>query len=181
MSRIMLVIGGCRSGKSGFALEAAEKIAENDRFFMATSLLLDDEMKERVRMHQEERGPDWITIETPIQLPAAIRKYCETGRILLVDCITMWLNNLLFEEKVSPRIDAYIEDLKASLEKASCPIILVTNEVGTGIVPENRLAREYRDRAGSVNQALAELADQVVMVVAGIPVWIKGEKKDLIS
>ena len=181
MSRIILVIGGCRSGKSGFALEAAEKIAENDRFFMATSLLLDDEMKERVRKHQEERGPDWTTIETPIQLPAEIIKYSETGQVLLVDCITMWLNNLLFDEEVSPRIDAYIKDLKASLKKASCPIVLVTNEVGAGIVPENRLAREYRDRVGSVNQELAELADQVVMVVAGIPVWIKGEKKDLIS
>ncbi len=89
------------------------------------------------------------------------------------------LNNLILDEEISPHIDEYIEDLKASLKRVSCPIIIVSNEVGTGIVPENRLARDYRDMVGSVNQQLAELADQVVMVVAGIPVWIKGERKDL--
>ena len=179
MSQVILVIGGCRSGKSGFALDAAEKIAKKNRFFIATSLQLDSEMRDRILKHQEERGPDWTTIDAPVQLPAAIIKYCENGRVLLVDCITMWLNNLLLDEEISPHIDEYIEDLKASLKKISCPILLVTNEVGTGIVPENRLAREYRDMVGTVNQELAGLADQVVMVVAGIPVWIKGKKKDL--
>jgi len=179
MSQVILVIGGCRSGKSGFALDAAEKIAKKDRFFIATSLQLDSEMRDRILRHQEERGPDWTTIDAPIQLPAAIITYCETGRVLLVDCITMWLSNLLLDQEIAPNIGEYIEDIKASLKRAACPVILVTNEVGTGIVPENRLAREYRDLVGSVNQQLAELADQVVMVVAGIPVCIKGERKDL--
>ena len=181
MSRVILVIGGCRSGKSGFALNTAEKIAADGRIFIATSLQLDKEMKERVLLHQTERGPDWMTIDAPVQLPAAIIKYAETGRVLLVDCITMWLSNLLLDQEIAPNIGEYIKDIKASLKRAACPVILVTNEVGTGIVPENRLAREYRDLVGSVNQQLAELADQVVMVVAGIPVWIKSEseKKDL--
>jgi adenosylcobinamide kinase/adenosylcobinamide-phosphate guanylyltransferase len=181
MSRVILVIGGCRSGKSGFALNTAEKIAADGRIFIATGLQLDKEMKERVLLHQTERGPDWMTIDAPVQLPAAIIKYAETGRVLLVDCITMWLSNLILDQEIAPNIGEYIEDIKASLKRAACPVILVTNEVGTGIVPENRLAREYRDLVGSVNQQLAELADQVVMVVAGIPVWIKSEseRKDL--
>ncbi len=181
MSRIILVIGGCRSGKSGFALNAAEKIAADGRIFIATSLQLDQEMKERVLLHQTERGTDWTTIEAPIQLPEAVIKYCASGCVLLVDCITMWLSNLILDQEIAPNIGGYIEDIKASLKRAACPVILVTNEVGTGIVPKNRLAREYRDLVGSVNQQLAELADQVVMVVAGIPVWIKSEseRKDL--
>jgi len=178
MSQVILVIGGCRSGKSGFALDTAEKIAKNDRFFIATSLQLDSEMEDRIHKHQDERGPDWTTIEAPIQLPEAVIKYCASGRVLLVDCITMWLSNLILDQEIAPNIGGYIEDIKSSLKRAACPVILVTNEVGTGIVPENRLAREYRDLVGSVNQQLAELADQVVMVVAGIPVWIKGERKD---
>jgi adenosylcobinamide kinase/adenosylcobinamide-phosphate guanylyltransferase len=179
MSQVILVIGGCRSGKSGFALDTAEKIAKKDRFFIATSLQLDKEMEDRILKHQEERGPDWTTIEAPIQLPEAVIKYCASGRVLLVDCITMWLSNLLLDQEIAPNIGGYIEDIKSSLKRAACSVILVTNEVGTGIVPENRLAREYRDLVGSVNQQLAELADQVVMVVAGIPVWIKGKRKDL--
>jgi len=142
------------------------------------SLQLDKEMEDRILKHQEERGPDWTTIEAPIQLPEAVIKYCASGRVLLVDCITMWLSNLILDQEIAPNIGGYIEDIKSSLKRAACPVILVTNEVGTGIVPENRLAREYRDLVGSVNQQLAELADQVVMVVAGIPVWIKGERKD---
>lgn len=179
MSQVIIVIGGCRSGKSSFALDIAEKISETGRIFLATSLILDEEVKERVRKHQEERGQDWTTIEASVQMPAAIIKYSETGRVLLVDCITMWLSNLILKEEISSNIDAHIEDLNVALKKALCPVILVTNEVGTGIVPENRLAREYRDLVGSVNQELAGLADQVVTVIAGIPVWIKGEKKDL--
>ena len=179
MSKVILVTGGCRSGKSGFALNTAEKIAADGRIFIATSLQLDKEMKDRVLLHQTERGPDWTTIEAPIQLPEAVIKYCASGRVLLVDCITMWLSNLLLDQEIAPNIGGYIEDIKSSLKRTACPVILVTNEVGTGIVPENRLARDYRDMVGTVNQELAELADQVVMVVAGIPVWIKGERKDL--
>ena len=181
MSRILLVIGGYRSGKSGFALNLAEKIAIDDRCFIATSLPLDGEMEDRIRKHKEERGPTWNTIEAPVQAPEAIIKSSDKGRVLLVDCITMWLSNLILDEGTAPNIAKYIKNMKASLKKTACPVILVSNEVGTGIVPENRLAREYRDLVGSVNQELAELADCVVMVIAGIPVWIKGTEKELIS
>ena len=181
MSPVVLVIGGCRSGKSGFALEVAEKISCSDCCFIATSLPLDNEMKDRIRKHQEERGPVWTTIESPIRLPESIVKSSDADRVLLVDCITMWLSNLILDEKTAPHIPTYVRDLKAAMKNTACPVILVSNEVGTGIVPENRLVREYRDLVGSVNQELAGLADHVVMVVAGIPVWIKGKEKDLIS
>lgn len=177
MSRIILVTGGCRSGKSRFALKTAEQIADDNRLFIATSQLLDDEMKERVKRHRQERGPDWQTVESPVQLPEAVTGNHDSAQVILIDCITMWISNLLLDESLSPKISEYMENLKEALIGARCPVLLVTNEVGMGIVPENRLAREFRDRVGSANQTLAGLADQVVLVVSGIPLWVKGEKR----
>jgi adenosylcobinamide kinase / adenosylcobinamide-phosphate guanylyltransferase len=173
----MLVSGGCRSGKSRFALNTAEQIAEGNRLFLATSRSLDEEMKDRVNRHRQERGPGWRTVESPVRLSEAVNGNHETARVILIDCITMWISNLLLDEDTSLEADRHLEDLKAALTAARCPIILVTNEVGMGIVPENRLAREFRDLAGSANQALAGLADQVVLVVSGVPLWVKGEKR----
>ena len=177
MSRITLVTGGCRSGKSRFALKTAEQIADDNRLFIATSQPLDDEMKERVKRHRQERGPDWKTVESPVQLPETVTGSHDSAQVILIDCITMWISNLLLDESLSPRINEYMENLKKTLISARCPVFLVTNEVGMGIVPENRLAREFRDLAGSANQTLAGLADQVVLVVSGIPLWVKGEKR----
>jgi len=173
----MLVTGGCRSGKSRFALKTAEQIADDNRLFIATSQPLDDEMKERVKLHRQERGPDWQTVESPVQLPETVTGNHDSAQVILIDCITMWISNLLLDEFLSQKISEYMENLKQALIGARCPVLLVTNEVGMGIVPENRLAREFRDLAGSANQTLAGLADQVVLVVSGIPLWVKGEKR----
>ena len=140
MKKKIFVLGGCRSGKSGFALEIAKKFSTDRNVFIATCIPQDDEMKLRVSRHQQERSRHWHTVEAPIHVPEAI----------------------------------VVQNLTRAVASAACPVILVSNEVGTGIVPENNLARLYRDLVGSTNQAVAECADQVVWIVAGIPVTIKG-------
>ena len=174
MKKKIFVLGGCRSGKSGYALEAAQKFGGDDKVFIATCIPRDDEMKLRVARHQQERRPDWHTVEAPLDLPQAMVKAGGKAGVLLVDCLTLWINNLLMENHDSEQILNHVQSLTRAVSSATCPIILVSNEVGTGIVPENKLARLYRDLVGSTNQAVAECADQVVWTVAGIPVTIKG-------
>jgi adenosylcobinamide kinase/adenosylcobinamide-phosphate guanylyltransferase len=153
---LTFVLGGCRSGKSGFALQTAGAIPADKRVFIATSIAFDDEMKARVARHRAERGPGWTTVEAPLALSEAIAENARTGRVILVDCLTLWIPHLI-----------------RTLVQAPCPVVLVANEVGAGIVPENKLARQFRDLAGTANQAVAAAANQVVWVVAGIPVTIK--------
>ncbi|MCG8643132.1 MAG: bifunctional adenosylcobinamide kinase/adenosylcobinamide-phosphate guanylyltransferase [Desulfobacterales bacterium] len=177
--KITLVIGGCRSGKSRFALEAADRfkagpgIPGHRKFFIATSVPTDPEMEARVSAHRNERGNDWQTIEEPVQIGKAIDTYGGKAGVILVDCLTLWTSNLLFQLEEEDRIEAAIAELEQAITRSLCPIFLVTNEVGLGIVPENRLARRFRDLAGSVNQRIAKIAHTVVMTVAGIGVTIK--------
>lgn len=173
MSETMLVLGGCRSGKSRHALALAEKRAGSRNSFIATCVARDAEMNERVRRHQSERGDRWRTVEAPLDLPGALAGEAETADVIIVDCLTLWMNNLIMEEPGDEAIFARVERLAAALEKAGCPVFLVSNEVGTGIVPENRLARRFRDLAGFANQRMAAFADRVVWMVAGIPVPVK--------
>lgn len=173
-----LVIGGCRSGKSSFALDRANQAGsecetKKDKYFIATSVPTDPEMEDRVVKHQNERGPDWHTIEEPVDLGSTIRKLALKENVILVDCLTLWVSNLLYQLEDDARIEQTIQDLEQALLTCSCPVFLVANEVGTGIVPENSLARRFRDLAGSVNQRMARAAGRVVMVVAGIDVQIK--------
>ena len=168
------MLGGCRSGKSSYALESAQNFSGDNRVFIATCIAGDDEMKLRVAKHQQERGRHWQTAEVPIHLPKAIVQSGGDANVLLIDCLTLWINNLLMENQDSEHILNQVQSLVRAVSSAACPVILVSNEVGTGIVPENKLARLYRDLVGSTNQAVAECADQVVWVVAGIPVIIKG-------
>jgi len=175
VNETILVIGGCRSGKSRHALELAEKISGSKRIFIATCMPLDDEMKERIDRHKKERDKSWTTIEAPVELPEVINEKSREGDVILVDCLTLWINNLLMETERTDIIDDHIQKLIIALEKAKCPIILVSNEVGAGIVPENRLARQFRDLAGFANQKVAECADSVILMVAGIPVIIKSQ------
>jgi len=174
LKEVVFVIGGCRSGKSRQALETAGGIAGNKKIFIATCIPYDAEMRQRVDRHQRERSRDWKTVEAPIDLPRAIMKCSRQADVLLVDCLTLWISNLLMEieddEPIAERITALIQ----SVASASCPVILVSNEVGGGIVPENKLARRFRDLTGAANQAVAAQADRVVWMVAGIPVQIKG-------
>ena len=170
---VTFVIGGCRSGKSSFALNQANQIADKKKYFIATSVPTDSEMEKRVIKHQQERGKDWQTIEEPVEIHGIINQYSSRAGVILVDCLTLWASNLLFQSKDTDQFDTAISDLENALEKSLCPIFLVSNEVGMGIVPENDLARKFRDFAGLVNQRIASVSDRVVMTVAGIDVQIK--------
>jgi adenosylcobinamide kinase/adenosylcobinamide-phosphate guanylyltransferase len=168
----ILVIGGCRSGKSSHALNLAEAMGSR-RIFVATCVPHDDEMRQRVARHQAERSDAWQTLEVPVDLAGAIAKHSPLADVMLVDCLTLWLSNLLMETEDVDRIRRVIDSLAEAVQKAPHAIVLVSNEVGAGIVPENRLARLYRDLAGWTNQAMAAVCDRVVWTVAGIPVTIK--------
>ena len=175
MKETVLIIGGCRSGKSRYALETAEQVAGQERIFIATLVPRDEEMEERIRRHQKERSQNWKTIETPLHLPEAINEHSRKASVIVVDCLTLWLSNLLMENDDSEKINPQIHKLTQTLEAAQCPVYVVSNEVGTGIVPENRLARLFRDLAGFANQSVAACSDRVVWMVAGVPVTIKGD------
>ena len=174
MNKTVFILGGCRSGKSSYALEMAQKASESNNVFIATCVPHDDEMESRVARHRKERGPNWQTIEAPLHLPEAIDSLNGEAGIILVDCLTLWVSNLLMENQDSEFVLNQVQGLTRSVKASACPVILVSNEVGTGIVPENKLARLYRDLVGSTNQAVADCVDQVVWVVAGIPVTVKG-------
>ena len=175
MKQLVFVIGGCRSGKSRHALQTAEKMAAGRRIFIATCVPQDAEMKQRVARHQKQRGPNWVTVEEPLHLPAVILENSLEADVVLVDCLTLWVNNLLMETDDEKQIEENISRLIHTLKKATGAAVLVSNEVGTGIVPENKIARKYRDIMGLVNQAVAKAADTVIWMVAGIPVTVKGE------
>ncbi|MCP4691781.1 MAG: bifunctional adenosylcobinamide kinase/adenosylcobinamide-phosphate guanylyltransferase, partial [Desulfobacterales bacterium] len=166
---------GCRSGKSSHGLRLAEEMADDGRVFMATCVPLDDEMKDRVARHQRDRDDSWKTVETPVALADAIRNKHGKARVILVDCLTLWTSNILMESEDPGRIDETIRGLIQALEEAECPVILVSNEVGTGVVPANHLARLFRDTAGMLNQRVAAAADRVILMTAGIPLTLKGE------
>ena len=164
---LVLIGGGVRSGKSRFALDYAAKRFER-RAFIATAQAGDDEMAERIRRHQAARGPDWTTIEEPFDLAGALARNANDYDGLVVDCLTLWLSNVL----LSPDHNAAkeIENLQQHLRDWKGPgLVVVTNEVGCGIVPENALAREYRDLAGELNQTVGRLADEIYWMVFGTP------------
>ncbi|MEJ2657279.1 MAG: bifunctional adenosylcobinamide kinase/adenosylcobinamide-phosphate guanylyltransferase [Desulfobacterales bacterium] len=172
MKEIILVLGGCRSGKSHHALHLAEQLP-GQKIFIATCIPQDKEMEQRVLHHQRQRNATWKTLEVPIFLPEAIDTHGLKGNVLIADCLTLWINNLVMKDENPANIDTHIQNLIRSLEKSECPVVLVSNEVGCGIVPENELARRFRDITGFSNQKLAECADRVIWMVAGIPVKIK--------
>lgn len=142
--------------------------------FIATCIPRDAEMKQRVAQHQNERNLSWHTIEAPVHLPQAIVEQSRQADVVLVDCLTLWISNLMLELEDDRKILACLPELTKALKSTDCPVVLVSNEVGTGIVPENQLSRRFRDLVGSTNQAVARQADRVVWMVAGIPVGIKG-------
>ena len=174
MEKKILVIGGCRSGKSNHALELAQQFSCENRVFIATCVPHDDEMRQRIARHRKNRDNSWKTLEVPVALPEAVTENSRNSDFILIDCLTLWISNLLMETEDMNKIDGYILKLVQSLKLAECPVIAVSNEVGEGIVPENRIARLFRDIAGFANQKVAACADEVFWLVAGIPVKIKG-------
>lgn len=175
MKDVTLVLGGCKSGKSRHALDLAEKHGDR-RLFLATCVPHDDEMRRRVALHKQERSDTWRTIEVPLDLCESIAGHGNEGNVLLVDCLTLWITNLLMASENEAQILRQVDRLAEVLGLVSCPVVLVSNEVGAGIVPENRLARLFRDMAGIANQKIAAVSDRVVLMVAGIAVTVKGEK-----
>lgn len=170
---VTLVIGGCRSGKSRFALNAANAIDGRHKIFLATSVPRDLEMEKRVQAHQAERGNDWVTVEEPVNIREIVLTHAPTADVILVDCLTLWISNMMAAGMGDEEIDTHLEWTARSFSGPPCPVFLVSNEVGCGIVPENALARRFRDLAGRVNQVMAEMADQVVLTVAGQALQIK--------
>lgn len=180
MGKMILVTGGARSGKSSFA----EKLAASEGqsvAYIATAQILDEEMRYRVTLHQKRRPSDWQTYEAPFSAGKAIQEAGLHHKVILFDCVTIYLSNLLCEPGERQEDEEYqrVHDSMAGLIAAvqqlpdDVTILFVTNEVGAGIVPENQLARRYRDLAGLANQQLAAAADEVYAVICGIPVKIK--------
>ncbi len=166
-SRITMVTGGARSGKSVLA----EKLAARwdlPAIYIATAQALDHEMTQRIALHRDRRGSGWNTVEAPQDLALALARTDGQG-VRLVDCLTLWLSNILEAGPTAPRIEA----LCHALAEQQSPVVLVTNELGLGIVPENALARRFRDQHGWMNQAVANVADQVWMAVSGLPLQLK--------
>lgn len=176
-SKITFVIGGCRSGKSSHALYLANEIKGSRKIFIATSVPTDKEMDARVVKHQKERGDDWITAEVPVEIPSKIIELSESSDVILVDCLTLWISNLMFNNFDDDAIVKITQELQDTLKIINVPIFLVANEVGMGVVPENALARRFRDMAGMVNQKIAQTADKVIYTVAGIPMIVKNGLK----
>jgi adenosylcobinamide kinase/adenosylcobinamide-phosphate guanylyltransferase len=170
---IELFIGGCRSGKSRAALERANHIGARRKIFIATCQPLDAEMRARIERHQEERDATWDTLEEPVGIANLIRSHSDPQTVILVDCLTLWLTNLILQGADDAALQEGLATLADSLSEARGSVLLVANEVGLGIVPENAMSRRFRDWAGSLNQKMAQCAQRVVWTVAGIPVPIK--------
>ena len=164
-----LVLGGARSGKSAFA----EKLIADSglaKIYLATATAGDDEMKARVAQHRAQRGEGWSTVEEPLALVDALMREATRGRAVLVDCLTLWLSNLMLAER-DPEIEA--RRLTRFLGVAKYPIVFVSNEVGLGLVPETALGRRFRDAQGRLNQLVAASVPNVAFIAAGLPLWLK--------
>lgn len=166
----ILVLGGARSGKSRHAEDLALR-HQGERIYIATAEPRDEEMQRRIAEHRRRRGTEWRVIEEPLELTNALQRACGDSRLVLVDCITLWLSNLLMLER---DVGQEIDRLCMMLPGLRGKIILVSNEVGLGIVPENALARRFRDDAGFANQRIAAACDEVVVMVAGLALKLKG-------
>lgn len=165
---VTFVLGGVRSGKSAFAERLVE--ARGPGLFLATAEAGDAEMQDRIRRHRERRGSSWTTIEEPLDIVSVLKANATLQRPVLVDCLTLWLSNVMEGED---DWETVVATLVAALAALPGPVVLVSNEVGLGIVPENPLARAFADAAGCMNQRVAAAADRVVLVAAGLPTVLK--------
>lgn len=168
MARTILITGGARSGKSALA-ERQTLALGSPAIYIATAEALDDEMAERIARHRAQRGPAWRTLQVPLALAEALEG-SDGGPPRLVDCVTLWLSNLILAGR---DWEAEVLALAALLPQMRAPVVLVTNEVGSGIVPDNVLARRFRDAAGFANQRLAAACDELWLCVAGHPLNLK--------
>lgn len=165
MKNVALITGGIKSGKSSYAIESAMQY-DKPRVFIATAVAFDSEMRARIEKHKKERGFKFETTEEPIYLAKTIKE--AKGSVCVIDCITVWLNNLLYYNKIDE-----IEKFLKVLKNPPCSTIIVSNEVGMGIMPDNKLSRQYIDTLGTTNQRIAAIAKNVILMVSGIALYIK--------
>jgi adenosylcobinamide kinase/adenosylcobinamide-phosphate guanylyltransferase len=165
-----LVLGGARSGKSAFAEQLVRNSALK-RIYLATATPGDDEMQARISHHRSRRGDGWRTIEEPLELTPTLTRECAEDSAVLVDCLTLWLSNIMHAGR---DVETETRHLTEWLTHAPCPIVLVSNEIGLGLVPETPLGRRFRDAQGRLNQAVAAAVPHVVFVAAGLPLRLKG-------
>ena len=174
--KLILITGGMRSGKSQCALWRARQI-NGVRIFLATAQPFDDGLRQRVQKHKEQRGNDFRALEEPVYLGKALAAAGQAPAVIVVDCLTVWVNNLFHQMEDNAKAMQEQKDLFVQA-LTDCPstVIIVTNEVGMGIIPENALARDFADALGRLNQQIAQLSDEVILMVSGIPSLIKGKE-----
>ena len=168
---LAFVIGGIKSGKTKFALKKAEELKNSKLYYIATARAVDDEMKERIERHKRDRGEKWITIEEPIEVDRVLKEIPK-GSVIIIDCLTTWLTNLLIEnydveEKTNKLLDIFLK-IKTDLD-----LFLISNEVGLGIIPDNPLGRKFIDLSGYLHQKVAQIADEVYFIICGCEIKIK--------
>jgi adenosylcobinamide kinase/adenosylcobinamide-phosphate guanylyltransferase len=170
---VTLVLGGVRSGKSRYAQQLAERSSRV--VFVATAKICDDEMRAKIDRHREERPKEWLTVEEPLELPKVLAEHKTTCDVIVVDCLTIFAANLLEAAgEDSATLEGRIEALCTALQTIQCNLVVVSNEVGSGVHPSTELGRRYRDLLGEINQRVARVADDVVLMVAGLPLALKG-------
>lgn len=167
--RSLFVLGGARSGKSAYAQRLAEASCA-ERLYLATATPGDEEMAARIARHRAGRGQGWTTLEEPLEVARALQRHARAGRVVVLDCLTLWLSNLLLGGRdPAPAIAGLAEAIAA----LAGPVILISNEVGMGVVPTHKLGREFRDWQGQANQEIARACDAAILVVAGLPLQLK--------
>lgn len=172
MAKIIFILGGARSGKSSYALKLAKK-SRKKVVFIATCQSLDKEMAKRIKSHKESRPKNWQTFEEPYKVAGLLNELRGRAGIILLDCLTLLVSNLMLKGWKNKNIENEINDILKALSKAKGEAIIVSNEVGLGIVPDNKLGRHFRDVAGKMNQVVAKSADKVFFMLSGIPMKLK--------
>jgi adenosylcobinamide kinase/adenosylcobinamide-phosphate guanylyltransferase len=173
--KLIFVTGGCRSGKSQFALDYANRHFHK-KLYLATCEALDEEMVKRIEDHKKRRGLDWQTVEEPIKIAEAIRQHQNDMEVILLDCMTLWVSNLLMRQESDHEIMNEVSRLMDTVKQGQTSFIFVSNEVGMGIVPVEPLGRRFRDLSGMANQKIAEVVQTVIFMVSGIPIFMKGKE-----
>ncbi|MGK5092021.1 bifunctional adenosylcobinamide kinase/adenosylcobinamide-phosphate guanylyltransferase [Deltaproteobacteria bacterium TL4] len=171
MKKIMMITGGSRSGKSNYALQLAQ--AYQNKAFLATAEAMDDEMRERIHQHQQDRGSDFLTLEEPLDIAKTLLHLPSTIEVAVIDCLTVWLGNLMYHRTEKAGTFPEISEFLKVITDPLCDLIIVSNEIGMGIVPSDALSRKFRDYAGRLNQETAQIAHQVYLTVSGIPLKLK--------
>ena len=171
MSKLIFITGPVRSGKSNFAVNLAKK-SKKKIIFIATCKPVDTEMKERIKKHKQQRPKEWITIEEEIDLGSVLRNISK-DKLIIIDCITLWVSNLFFHNFNEKEILKIVNDLISIIKRKGLSVIIVSNEVGWGIVPNNKIARNFRDIMGIIHQKISESSNEIYLLVSGIPIKLK--------